>query len=216
MSNEQVQSSVLDELRWDPKVDSSAIAVDADNGVVTLRGTVGSFRQKHEAKNDAKRVRGVTKIDDELEVRLMGDDQRDDSHIRAAVLQAFTLNDAVPPTIDAKVFGGMVTLTGKAQWQFQLDEAKHIATNVKGVRGLYDEVPIIPPGPTPAELENTIQKAMERSARLDAENVTVESSDGTVTLGGKVRSWADHDEAVAAAWAAPGVTRVKDHILVLY
>jgi osmotically-inducible protein OsmY len=58
--------------------------------------------------------------------------------------------------------------------------------------------------------------AMERSARLDAESVSVKSEDGTVTLRGTVSSWADHDAAVAAAWAAPGVTRVKDRILVAY
>ena len=34
---------------WDPKLDSQAIAVSADDGAVTLRGTVGSFREKREA-----------------------------------------------------------------------------------------------------------------------------------------------------------------------
>jgi osmotically-inducible protein OsmY len=41
---------------------------------------------------------------------------------------------------------------------------------------------------------------MERNAKLDAESAAVESSNGTITLRGKVSSWADHDEAVAAAW----------------
>jgi osmotically-inducible protein OsmY len=216
MSNEQIEQSVTDELAFDPKIDSSAIAVAADDGVVTLRGTVGSLRQKREAKHDAQRVRGVTKVDDELEVRLMDDDVRNDAEIRGSVLQAFVLNDVVPSTIDAEVFQGKVTLTGTANWQYQLDEAKHIATSVTGVRGLFDEVAILPPAPTTGELETAIEKAMERNARLDAENVKVESSNGTVTLSGTVRSWADHDDAVSAAWAAPGVTSVKDHILVLY
>jgi osmotically-inducible protein OsmY len=61
-----------------------------------------------------------------------------------------------------------------------------------------------------------MKKAMERNAKLDAERVSVESENGTVILRGTVSSWVDHDEAVSAAWAAPGVTRVKDHILIDY
>jgi osmotically-inducible protein OsmY len=75
---------------------------------------------------------------------------------------------------------------------------------------------LVPPGPTAHDVEHSIKKAMERNAKLDAESVSVESSDGTITLRGTVSSWADHDEAVAAAWAAPGVTKVKDRILVAY
>lgn len=57
---------------------------------------------------------------------------------------------------------------------------------------------------------------MECNAKLDADSLSVNSSNGTITLDGTVSSWADHDEAVAAAWAAPGVTDVEDHILVAY
>ena len=66
--------------------------------------------------------------------------------------------------------------------------------------GVDDEIDLIPPGPTAHDVEHSIKKAMERNAKLDAENAAVESSNGTITLRGKVSSWADHDEAVAAAW----------------
>jgi osmotically-inducible protein OsmY len=59
MSDNDIERYVTDELRWDPKVDPQAIAVSARDGVVTLRGTVGSFRQKREAKKDAERERQV-------------------------------------------------------------------------------------------------------------------------------------------------------------
>ena len=41
-------ADVGDELFWDPKVDNTAIAVSADGGKITLRGTVGSLREKRE------------------------------------------------------------------------------------------------------------------------------------------------------------------------
>ena len=216
MSNDDLQRYVTDELYWDPKIDSKAIAVSVDDGAVTLRGTVGSFREKQEAKQDAERVYGVKDVKNELDVRILNEHRRADADLRGDVLQAMVLDSLVPSTIDAKVDNGVVTLTGKANWQYQRDEAESVAGNLLGVMGVEDEIELIPPGPTAHDVEHSIKKAMERNAKLDAESVSVESSNGTITLRGTVSSWADHDEAVDAAWAAPGVTNVKDHILVAY
>jgi len=216
MSNDKLERDVTDQLYWDPKVDNEAIAVSADDGVVTLRGTVGSFREKREAKQDAERVYGVKKVENELEVRILNDDRRGDAELRGDVLQALMLNSVVPSTIDAKVDDGNVKLTGTANWQFQRDEAESVAGSILGIVGVDDEIELVAPGPSADNVEHSIKKAMERNAKLDAESVTVESKNGTVTLRGTVSSYADHDEAVAAAWAAPGVTDVKDHILIAY
>ncbi len=216
MSNDELTSHVTDELFWDPKVDNAAIAVSADDGVVNLRGTVGSLRQKREAKKDAERVWGVKSVNNDLQVRLLNDDRREDADLRGAVLQALMLDSLVPATVGADADDGMVTLKGKANWQFQRDEAETVATNIAGVVSVENAIELVPPSPSTEDLEHSLKKAMERNAKLDADSVSVESSNGTVTLRGTVSSWADHDEAVSAAWAAPGVTRVKDHILVAY
>ena len=216
MSDHDLEHYVSDELHWDPKIDDSAIAVSADDGVVTLRGTLASFRQKRDAKKDAQRVYGVKSVRNDLEVRILNDDRRADADLRGDVLQALMLDGVVPSTIDAKVDAGRVTLTGTAPWMFQRDEAELIAGNVRGVTSVEDDIDLVPPGPSAHDVAHSIKKAMERSAKLDAESVEVKSENGTITLNGTVGSWADHDEAVDAAWAAPGVTRVKDHITVLY
>jgi osmotically-inducible protein OsmY len=216
MSNDDVQRYVTDELFYDPKVDNKAIAVSADDGVVTLRGTVGSFREKREAKQDAQRVHGVKDVKNELDVRILTEDRRDDADLRGDVLRALVLDSLVPATIEAKVDDGWVTLTGTANWQFERDEADFVAGNIAGVVGVENEIELVAPGPSAHDVEHAIKKAMERNAKLDAESVDVESSNGTITLHGTVSSWADHDEAVSAAWSAPGVTRVKDHIVVAY
>jgi osmotically-inducible protein OsmY len=216
MSDKNLAHDVAEELHWDPKVDSGAIAVSADDGVVTLRGTVDGFRQKLDAKHDAERIDGVKDVKNELEVRILTKHQRSDADLRGAVLQALTLDTLVPSTIDVRVNDGIVALTGKANWHYERYEAETVAGNVPGVKGVVDEVDLVSPGPTADDVEQSIKKAMDRNAKLDAENVSVESSNGTITLRGTVRSWADHDQAVAAAWQAPGVTNVKDHILVAY
>ena len=146
----------------------------------------------------------------------MNDEGRANADLRGDILHALTLNTLVPATIDAGVADGFVTLTGTANWQFERDEAEFVAANILGVISVDDEIDLVPPAPSTGDVKHSIKKAMERNAKLDADALSVDSSNGTVTLHGTVSSWADHDEAIAAAWAAPGVSDVKDRILVAY
>jgi osmotically-inducible protein OsmY len=216
MSNDDLERWVNEELYWDPKVDGAAIAVGVNDGEVTLRGTVGSFRQKREALNATQRVYGVKSVKNMLNVRILSDDARDDADVRGNVLQALMLDSLVPGTVDARVDNGWVTLTGKAGWQFQRDEAEFIAGNVLGVIGVDDEIDLENPEPKAGDVQESIEKALKRSAKLDAENVEVSAYDGTVAVSGVVSSWAEHDAAIAAAWGARGVTNVDDRLVVDY
>jgi len=216
MNNQELEGNVSAELFWDPKIDSEAVAVSTDGGTVTLRGTVGSLRQKREAKRAAERVFGVTRVNNDLDVRILTDRRRDDADLRGDVLQALMLDDLVPTDIDASVKDGLVTLTGATEWQYQRDEAEYITANILGVTGIENDIDIVPPTPSPKDVEHSIKKAMGRDAKLDANNVSVKTSNGTATLTGTVRSFAEHDSAVAAAWSAPGITAVDDRIDVFY
>ncbi|HET6986956.1 MAG TPA: BON domain-containing protein [Kribbella sp.] len=208
--------NVSDELFWDPKVDSEAIAVSAKAGTVTLRGTVGHLREKREAKKAAQRVVGVIDVDNELKVRLMGDEGRLDADIRGDVLQALMLDSLVPSTVDAKVTDGLVTLSGTVDWQYQRDEAEFVASNIVGALDVYDEIEINNPKPDAGDVEESINKAFKRNAAIDAEGLHVSTDNGMVTVKGTVGSWAERDEAIDAAWSAPGVTAVRDDLTVTY
>jgi osmotically-inducible protein OsmY len=215
MDNE-LAADVSDELFWDPKLDNSAIAVSASDGTITLRGTVGSLREKREAKKAAQRVYGVVSVDDELKVKLMDDEQRADADLRADVLEALMLDSLVPATVDAKVGDGFVTLTGTADWQYQRDEAELVASNIVGALDVIDEIELTSPKPSAGDVQESIKKAFKRNAALDSDDLYVSSDNGTVTIDGNVSSWAEHDEAIDAAWAAPGVTSVHDNMTVAY
>ena len=126
------------------------------------------------------------------------------------------LDSLVPMTVDAKVRDGVVTLTGTAQWQYQRDEAEFLTASVPGVSGIDNDITLTST-PDGRDIKNDISDAFRRSARLDADELSADTpSYGTVILAGAVSSWAEHDEAVAAAWSAPGVTEVDDRIVVEY
>jgi osmotically-inducible protein OsmY len=214
--NDDVVVNVNDELFWDPKLDSTEIAVAADDGTVTLRGTVGSLREKREARKAAQRVFGVNSVDNQLKVRLLDGQGRSDSDLRGVVLQALMLNSSVPKTVDATVSDGFVTLTGTVSWQYQRDEADFVASSIAGLLDVFNEIEIVPPMPNATDTEGSIKKAFLRNAALDADELTISTLNGAVTVKGTVRSWAEHDEAMDAAWAAPGVTSVRDDLTIKY
>ena len=216
MKNDQLQADVKEELFWEPKVDNNEIAAYVSEGTVTLRGTVGSPRQKIEAERAAKRVHGVKNVVDELEVRPLPGHKREDADLRGAVLQALALDSVVPQTVDAQVEDGKVTLSGTAAWQFERDEAEFVVNNVHGVVRVQSEIDLTGPPPDAGKVRDSIQSAMRRNAAIGADRIQIRTSDGTVTLSGMVNSWAEHDAAVTAAWNAPGVHQVVDEVEVAF
>jgi osmotically-inducible protein OsmY len=216
MTDDELQDWVREELCWDPKVDSAAIAVSASDGEVTLRGTVASFRQKREAQKAAKRVYGVTSVRNNLEVRILDEHGRQHADLRGAVLKAMALDGLIPKTVDAKADRGLVTLTGTAAWQYQREEAELVAGNVPGVADVDNQIALTTPQPTAGDVKQSIERAFQRNANLDGEGLSVTTRGNTAVLSGAVSSWDERDAAVAAAWAAPGVAAVEDRIVVEY
>jgi osmotically-inducible protein OsmY len=139
-ANDDLATSVSEELFWNPIVDEAAVAVSADEGRITLRGTVGSLREKRAAEEAAGRVFGVLSVESRLQVTRMDDGQRADAELRGDVLQALMLNRFIPETVDAQVQDGVVTLTGSAQWQYEREEAARVASNVVGALEISDRI----------------------------------------------------------------------------
>jgi osmotically-inducible protein OsmY len=212
MTDDDLQRDVAAELSWDPRVDGAAIEVSAAGGVVTLRGTVTSLRCRRAGTSAAARVRGVTRVADELSVRIPGRDRRNDEDLSGDVLEALMLEGSVPMTVDARARDGLVTLTGTVEWHYQREAAESRTASVPGVAGI-DNAIVLDRAPAAQAVAEGISCAFRRDAVLDADGLSVEAcSGGLVILSGTVGSRAARDHAVAAAWSAPGVTAVDDRI----
>ena len=214
-SDIDIQRDVLEELKWDARVQPNEIGVSVKNGVVTLTGWVDSYTKKWAAEEAAHRVRGVVAVANDIEVRLPVSSERTDAEIAEAVVRALDWDAFVPlDKIKVTVAKGWVTLEGEVEWQYQKQDAERVVRRLTGVRGVSNLITVKPQTPPPSELKKRIEEALVRSAKLDAERIRVEVQGNKVILSGTVRSWAEKEEAERVAWLAPGVLSVDNRITV--
>jgi osmotically-inducible protein OsmY len=213
-SDSDIERDVKAELLWSPEIDETDIAVKVTDAVVSLSGFVHSFGDKYQSEMTAKRVAGVAAVANDLQVRLPSGDQLSDPEIARNVAAA--IRSALPLAhehVQAVVQNGYVTLDGVVDWEFQREEVARAVRLQRGVKSAINAITLrlrVVPG----DIKRSIQSALVRSAQLDANHISVEAHDSTIVLGGKVRSWAEREEAQRMAWAAPGVLHVQNHITV--
>jgi osmotically-inducible protein OsmY len=208
-----LRQKVQAELEWEPSLDAEGIGVAVHEGAITLTGHVQNYMQKLAAEKAAKRVADVIAVANDLVVRPTGSMMRDDTDIAREVADVLGWNVGVPEGVKAVVMNGWVTLSGTVEWGFQKRAAEKAIRGLRSVRGISNDI-VLKQRPTPTDVKHRIDQAFERSAQVDADHIDVSVRDGRVTLTGTVRSWSERMEAEYAAWAAPGVTSVKNHLKV--
>jgi osmotically-inducible protein OsmY len=145
ITNARIIDAVRAELATDPRIPyTDEIAVDAYGDEVTLRGTVGSFAQQQAAVADARRTRGVAAVLDELQVRILDRDRRQDAEIRGAALQRLTWDSQIAGDyLEVSVKDGWVTLKGEDGFQFKSDIAFDGVASLHGVTGVTNRIKVV-------------------------------------------------------------------------
>jgi osmotically-inducible protein OsmY len=211
-TSKDIHEAVEAELKFDPLVDDADVHVVNMNGDVALDGTVPSYPQYLEAAAAARRVSGVKKVHNHLQVVLPDADYRDDAMLTTAANNTLTLNVTVPDGVEAAARDGNLMLTGTVKYGRQRDAAELAVAGLIGVRNVTDDIDISHDA-DPADIIWLVQDALDRNALIgDDSDVSVDTQGNTVTLSGHVRTWAERDAVVGAAWMADGVDEVRDNL----
>jgi osmotically-inducible protein OsmY len=210
----QLKADVTQELSWDPAINATAVGVAVKDGVVTLTGHLQTYAEKFALERALQRVQGVHAIALELDVKLSPSHQRSDTDIANAAETALQWHALVPAErLRVKVEKGWVTLSGELDWDYQRSAAEKAVRPLTGVIGVSNTITLKPQA-TPVNVKQRIQEALTRQAEREAKHMEVQVSGSSVTLQGKVHSWAERAAAQGAAWAAPGVTLVVNNLQV--
>jgi osmotically-inducible protein OsmY len=216
-TNEELQRDVRQVIKWEPLLKTSEIGVIAKEGVITLTGTVDSYRKKAEAEAAARSVAGVQAVVEGIEIRFDNSlFSNNDNEIAAEVLNAFRWNAEVPgDQLKITVEKGWVTLQGEVQWNYQREIAESAVVNLLGVTGVINHIKIRANKADEVE-KAAIEDAIDLNWSLSDRDIAVEVSENKVTLTGTVDSWYQKNEAARIAWKAPGVRSVDNQLKIEY
>lgn len=210
----ELRQRVLEELRWDPRVQDTHITVMVEDGVVTLGGSVWSYSTRLAAQEAAHRVEGVHDVANDIVVEVRSG-RGTDTDIAHAVRNMLEWDVRVPAErIRSTVSAGWVTLEGTVETWSEREDAERVVANVVGVQGVTNKIRVIQPDAKPEDLREVIERVLARRAERHARRIEVSVEDGVVTLSGPVDSLEERRALVGAARITPGVHAVDDRLRV--
>jgi osmotically-inducible protein OsmY len=176
MRDNDIRIAVETELNWEPSINPRGIGATVMDGVVTLRGHVDSYPQRHEAERTAGRVRGVMALVNHLEVKVPGGYERGDEDIARAAASAILWNTQLPVgSVRISVEKSRVKLDGIVDYQFQRESADRSVRYLTGVRDVNNHI-VVKPHADRRLVKADIEAALVRNAELDAHETRVETS----------------------------------------
>jgi osmotically-inducible protein OsmY len=213
-SDAQLKTDVLHELRCEPSLHVKDITVQSHLGTITLSGTVKHFADKFAAERAAQRVSGVKAIAQHLVVAPSGVYALTDTQIAESVVSSLKSHVQVPDNIQAVIEDGWVTLSGEANWPYQLQSAEEAIRFLAGVKGLTNNI-VLTSSVVAQEVCDEVAKALNRNAEINASHISVSGDQNMIYLKGTVHTWAERREACTVAWHSPGVRAVQNELEVV-
>lgn len=212
MNDNTLRQNIIDELEFEPSIDAANIGVAVSAGVATLTGHVPTYMQKASVESIVRRVKGVKGIAEEIEVRPFSANLTADDEIAKRAVSTIKWNTVVPDdAVNVQVEKGWITLRGAVEWQYQKEAAADAVQALSGVLGVTNRIEV-KPRVSVADVKKRIEDALKRNAEVEAQKIKINVADGQVVLEGKVDAWSERQAAERAAWAAPGVRSVVDHL----
>ncbi len=142
-----------------------------------------------------------------------------DEGISSVVQESLKANDKVNARqLDVETREGVVYLTGVVDSEEARREAGRVAWHVEGVRGVEDNLTVgertVGDWVDDVMISSKVKSKLIANSSIKAWDIDVSSSQGVVTLIGRVSSQAIKTEAERIARATKGVTDVNNELLV--
>ena len=213
MTDGEIRQEVLREMRWDSRLRGATFEVSVSEGEVTLRGAVTDASEMLAAIEAARRAEGAFRVKSELRVDPYGGRPRTDADIAEAVRHALEWDAQIPhDRIQVAVSNGWVAMHGTVGRQRDRENVERLARRLEGVRGVYNLVAVEPAAELAEDVRDRIEDALRRRAQRAAAAIEVQLRGGTVSLSGRLHTWAEKQAVLGALTQAPGVQRVDDRL----
>jgi osmotically-inducible protein OsmY len=221
----EIKADIERSLNADPYVDEAFIDVKVDNGVVRLRGTVGSLREKSYATSHA-RVAGIQRVLTEaLEVESWARDEMQratkvvpttDAEAKRAINDAFVYDPRLYSfEVNVDVNDGVATLTGTVDNLEAKHAAERDARNTSGVWKVNNHIKVRPEDQTPdAKIAENVRQALLWDPIVDRFEIYVSVRNRQVFLSGVVDDDYEKTQAEEIAAGVKGVADVENRIIV--
>ncbi|WP_174907419.1 BON domain-containing protein [Burkholderia diffusa] len=212
-SDAVLKQDVEQALFWNPAIDARRIDVEVRDRIVTLRGTVDSWAQKLEAQKTALHIADARALVLELNVT-PPENACADQELAIAITFALGWQDALRDhKIGVEVDHGCVTLDGEVDHAYQSRAAEAMVSRMIGVVGVANRIRVRADHTVP-DVGARIAEALARRAQRETAGISIDATDGIVTLTGTVASLAEKRAACGAAGAVKGVRQVVDRLTV--
>jgi osmotically-inducible protein OsmY len=209
------KKEIVDTLYWDNRVDSSKVTVQVTDGEVTLSGTVPSLKARQAAENDARTVKGITAIENQLTIDYPTPIPPN-LELKGTIDTLLLWNSAIDSTgIESAVEAGIVTLRGTVPTYWEARQAEKLAQDLSGVLEVVNELSVTPSESIVDEdIAEQIVAAFRRDRWINADEITVAVVGGEVTLTGEVAHGTQQTRAEEIAASRLGVRSVENLIIV--
>lgn len=214
---DEIRKDVLDELRWDTRVDAAAVTVEVKDGIVTLGGEVPTYQERAAAVESAISVSGVKDVVNEiaihpLDVPTLPADADIQDRIRTMLEWNTRINEA---DIQTSVVDGIVTLEGAVDTHWKRPYVEEIVGNIRGVVAIHNNLAVVPTrSVTDQIIAEDVVAALKRNLLVDADSIEVRVENAIVTLSGRVSSHAERKAAEGDASITSGVVEVRNKLTV--
>lgn len=212
----QLKHDVTAELKWDSSVNENDIGVEVKDGIVTLSGHVGKYSEKWAAECAAQKVPGVKALAIEIDVKLSGSNNRNDTDIARTAKSVLEWTTNWPKDqVKVMVEKGWITLSGQLDYEYERQLALSNVRHLMGVKGVSNQITLKPFLSTNS-VKSVIDAALKRRALTDSQEIVVTVDGDKVNLSGVVHSWSEREMVSDSVRNTPGVSEVSDNITVAY